>query len=108
VGSLYIALIARTGDERHERSSEIIRLARGLIHELEEKSKALERSSRQLRDALDQQADLHKENARLFGATAAREARLSQILRSTSDGLIFVGPGGRIEAANARARDLLR
>src|SRR5206468_901603 len=32
-GSLYIALIARTGDERHARSSEIIRLARGLIHE---------------------------------------------------------------------------
>jgi PAS domain S-box-containing protein len=107
VGSLYIALIARKGDERHARSSEIIRLARGLIHELEEKSKALERSSRQLHDALDQQADLHKENARLFGATEAREARLSQILHSTSDGIIFVGPDGRIEAANVRAGDLL-
>jgi PAS domain S-box-containing protein len=107
LGSLYIALIARTGDERHRRSSEIIRLARGLIHELEEKSKALERSSRQLHDALDQQADLHKENARLFGATEAREARLSQILHSTSDGIIFVGPDGRIEAANVRAGDLL-
>ncbi|HEX9368755.1 MAG TPA: ATP-binding protein, partial [Vicinamibacterales bacterium] len=107
VGSLYIALIARTGDERHQRSSEIIRLARGLIHELEEKSQALERSSRQLHDALDQQADLHKENARLFTATEAREARLSQILHSTSDGIIFVGPDGRIEAANVRAGDLL-
>ena len=106
-GSLYIAMIARTGDERHARSSEIIRLARGLIHELEEKSKALERSSRQLHDALDQQADLHKENARLFGATEAREARLSQILHSTSDGIIFVGQDGRIEAANVRAGDLL-
>jgi PAS domain S-box-containing protein len=106
-GSLYIALIARTGDERHQRSSEIIRLARGLIHELEEKSKALEQSSRQLHNALDQQADLHKENARLFGATEAREARLSQILHSTSDGIIFVGPDGRIEAANVRAGDLL-
>ena len=106
-GSLYIALIARTGDERHERSSEIIRLARGLINELEEKSKALERSSRQLHDALDQQADLHKENARLFGATEAREARLSQILHSTSDGIIFVGQDGRVEAANVRAGDLL-
>jgi two-component system, sensor histidine kinase len=107
LGSLYIALVAKTGDERHQRSSEIIRLARGLIHELEEKSKALERSSRQLHDALDQQADLHKENARLFGATEAREARLSQILHSTSDGIIFVGPDGRIEAANVRAGDLL-
>src|SRR6266540_312872 len=107
IGSLYIALVARTGDERYRRSSEIIRLARGLIHELEEKSGALERSSRQLHDALDQQADLHKENARLFGATEAREARLSQILHSTSDGIMFVGPDGRIEAANVRAGDLL-
>src|SRR5258708_5592877 len=107
LGSLYIALIARTGDDRHQRSSEIIRLARGLIHELEEKSKALERSSRQLHDALDQQAELHKENARLFGATEAREARLSQILHSTSDGIIFVGQDGRVEAANVRAGDLL-
>jgi len=107
IGSIYIAMIARAGDERHQRSSDIIRLARGLIRELEEKSKALERSSRQLHDALDQQADLHKENARLFSATEAREARLSQILHSTSDGIIFVGPDGRIEAANVRAGDLL-
>jgi two-component system, sensor histidine kinase len=107
VGSIYIAMIARAADERHQRSSEIIRLARALIRELEEKSKALERSSRQLHDALDQQADLHKENARLFTATEAREARLSQILHSTSDGIIFVGPDGRIEAANVRAGDLL-
>jgi PAS domain S-box-containing protein len=107
IGSLYIAMIARAADERHQRSNEIIRLARSLIRELEEKSKALERSSRQLHDALDQQADLHKENARLFSATEAREARLSQILHSTSDGIVFVGPDGRIEAANVRAGDLL-
>lgn len=106
-GSLYIALIARTGDVRHGRSSEIIRLARQLILELEDKSKALELSSVQLQQALDQQAALHKENARLFAATEAREARLSQILHSTSDGIIFVGPDGRIEAANVRAGDLL-
>ena len=61
----------------------------------------------QLQQALDQQAALHKENARLFAATEAREARLSQILHSTSDGIIFVGPDGRIEAANVRAGDLL-
>ena len=107
IGSIYIAVIARATDERHRRSSEIIRLGRSLIRELEEKSKALERSSQQLHDALDQQADLHKENARLFSATEAREARLSQILHSTSDGIIFVGPDGRIEAANVRAGDLL-
>jgi len=107
IGALYIAMIARKSDERHARSSEIIRLARGLIHQLEEKSAALERSSRQLRSALDHQADLHEENARLFSATEAREARLSQILQSTSDGIIFVAPDGRIEAANVRAGDLL-
>lgn len=107
VGALYIALIARTSDARHKRSTEIIRLARDLIHELAEKSAAVERSSRQLHDALDQQADLHKENARLFAATEAREARLSQILHSTSDGILFVAPDGRIEAANVRAGDLL-
>src|SRR5215471_15919815 len=107
IGSIYIAMIARPFDERHRRSSELIRLARGLIRELEDKSKALERSSRQLHDALDQQAGLHKENARLFTATEAREARLSQILHSTSDGIIFVGPDGRVEAANVRAGDLL-
>jgi PAS domain S-box-containing protein len=107
IGSLYIAMIARTGDERHRRSSEIIRLARGLIRELEDKSGALERSSRRLHEALDQQADLHRENARLFGATEAREAQLSQILHSTSDGIVFVAPDGRIEAANVRAGDLL-
>jgi PAS domain S-box-containing protein len=106
-GSVYVALTARTSEERQRRSAEMIRLSRGLIHELEEKSKALERSSRQLHDALDQQAELHQENARLFGATEAREARLSQILHSTSDGIIFVGQDGRIEAANVRAGDLL-
>src|SRR5216684_4508520 len=53
VGGLYITLTARAGDQRHQRSSAIIRLARGLIHELEEKSLALERSSQQLHDALD-------------------------------------------------------
>jgi PAS domain S-box-containing protein len=85
----------------------VIRLAKHLILELGEKSKALERSSKQLHDALDQQAALHKENARLFTATEAREARLAQILHSTSDGIIFIGPDARIEAANVRAGDLL-
>ena len=106
-GSLYTAMVARAADRRHQRSSEIIRLARGLIHDLDDKSQALERSSQQLHDALDQQAAQHKENARLFGATEAREARLSQILHATSDGIIFVGPDGRVEAANVRAGDLL-
>jgi PAS domain S-box-containing protein len=107
IGSVYIAMVALASDERHRRSTEVIRLARTLVKELEDKSKALERSSRQLHDALDQQTDLHRENARLFSATEAREVRLSQILHSTSDGILFVGPDGRVEAANMRAGDLL-
>jgi len=107
MSSLYMALIARTGEARHRRSSEVIRLAKHLILELGEKSRALERSSKQLHDALDQQAALHTENARLFSATEAREARLAQIFHSTSDGIIFIGPDAKVEAANIRAGDLL-
>jgi PAS domain S-box-containing protein len=95
------------GDERHQRSSEIIRVARELIHELEEEIKGarglLATAARRARSA----ADLHKENARLFGATEAREARLSQIRHSTSDGIVFVGAGGCFEAANVRAGEVL-
>jgi len=107
IGSLYIALIARTGDERHRRSAAVIRLARVLIRQLEDKSSALEDSAGRLHASFEQQEQLIKENARLFAATEAREARLSQILHSTSDGIIFVAPDGRIEAANVHAGDLL-
>jgi PAS domain S-box-containing protein len=106
-GSLYIAIIARTADERHERMSKVIRLARQLIGDLEQKSTALEASSAELRVALDQQARLAVENAELYGAAQREKARQSQIFDSTSDGIIFVSHDGQIEAANVRAGDLL-
>ena len=106
-GSLYVALIARSGDMRRQRSASVIRLARSLIRELEEKSSALEHSTNRLNASFEQQELLIKDNARLFSETEAREARLSQILQSTSDGIIFVTPDARVEAANVRAGDLL-
>ncbi len=105
-GSVYIALVARPGDVRHRRTAKVIRFARSLIRELERNAGALESSSAQLHRALDQQAQLAEDNARLYANAEAREARLEQILQSTSDGIIFVAPGGRIETANVRAGDL--
>ena len=106
-GSLYIAIIARTADERHARMSRVIRLARQLIGDLEQKSSAFEASSAELRTALDKQARLAVENAELYATAQREKARQSQIFDSTSDGIIFVSPDGRIEAANVRAGDLL-
>ena len=106
-GGLYIAMIARTSDERHRRASKAIRFARQLIGELEQKTEAVEASSRELRTALDRQARLAAENAELYSAAQREKARQSQIFESTSDGIIFVTPDGRIDAANIRAGDLL-
>ncbi|HEX6973028.1 MAG TPA: ATP-binding protein, partial [Vicinamibacterales bacterium] len=107
VGGLYISLIARTSDARHHRTTKAIRFARQLIGELEQKSATIEASSRELRTALEKQARLATENAALYAAAQREEARQSQIFDSTSDGIIFVTPDGRIDAANVRAGDLL-
>lgn len=106
-GGLYIALIARTSDARYQRTTKAIRFARQLIGELEQKGVAIEASSRELRSALDKHARLAAENAELYAAAQREKARQSQIFDSTSDGLIFVTPDGRIDAANIRAGDLL-
>jgi signal transduction histidine kinase/CheY-like chemotaxis protein len=107
VGGLYIALIARISDARHHRTTKAIRFARQLIGELEQKSATIEASSRELRTALDRQGRLAVENAELYATTQREKARQSQIFDSTSDGIIFVTPDGRIDAANVRAGDLL-
>lgn len=106
-GGLYIALIARSSDVRHQRTTKAMRFARQLIGELEQKSATIEASSRELRSALDKQARLAAENADLYAAAQREKARQSQIFDSTSDGIIFVTPDGRIDAANVRAGDLL-
>jgi len=106
-GGLYIALIARTSDARHQRTTKAMRFARQLIGELEQKSATIEASSRELRNALDKQARLAAENAEIYATAQREKARQSQIFDSTSDGIIFVTPDGRIDAANVRAGDLL-
>ncbi len=67
----------------------------------------------QLATALEEtrlQAESHaraQEATRLYEEMRAQQARLSQILDSTSDGIVLVGPGGGIDAANPRAAELL-
>lgn len=47
------------------------------------------------------------ENARLYEAARTQERRLEQILDSTSDGVVVLGPGGRVIRVNRRAGELL-
>jgi PAS domain S-box-containing protein len=47
------------------------------------------------------------ENAQLYEEAQAQRTRLGLIFDSTSDGIVLLGPDGRIEAANERAGELL-
>lgn len=106
-GALYIAFVGRAADERFKRTAKVIRLARQLIAELERKSEALETSSRELHSSVERQAKLAEENAELYATAQREKLRQTQILNSTSDGIIFVNHDGRIVASNVRAGDLL-
>ena len=104
---LYTSLVAVAADRRTKRMTQVIRLARQFVNELEQKSSALEESSRDLRQALDTQSRLANENAVLYTNAQSDRTRQQQIFNSTSDGILFVRRDGRIEAANVRAGDLL-
>lgn len=106
-GSLYTTLVASSADRRTRRMAGVIRLARRLVQELAQKTRALEASSRDLRESLEQQSRLADENASLYAAAERDRARQQQIFDSTSDGIIFVTRDGHVEAANVRAGDLL-
>jgi PAS domain S-box-containing protein len=106
-GGLYVALIARTSDARHQQSIRAIRLARKVIGDLEQRSRAIEATSRDLQSALDRQARLAVDNAGLYASAEREKARHAQIFDSASNGIIFAAPDGRIEAANLRAGELL-
>ena len=106
-GSLYTAMVARSADRRTTRMAQVIRLARQLVGELEQKSAALEASSRELRQSLDTQSRMAQENATLYASAQRDHSRQQQIFDSTSDGIIFVRRDGRIDAANLRAGELL-
>jgi GAF domain-containing protein/anti-sigma regulatory factor (Ser/Thr protein kinase) len=47
------------------------------------------------------------ESARLYDEARTQRERLTHILDGASDGIVFVGAGGRVEAANRRAAELL-
>jgi PAS domain S-box-containing protein len=106
-GSLYTAMVARSADRRTRRMAQVIRLARQLVGELEQKSAAVEASSRELRQSLETQSRMAQENATLYESAQRDRIRQQQIFDSTSDGIIFVRRDGRVEAANVRAGELL-
>jgi PAS domain S-box-containing protein len=47
------------------------------------------------------------QNASLYAESQTQRIQLTQILESTSDGVLFVGPDGRVQAANRRVGELL-
>jgi PAS domain S-box-containing protein len=53
------------------------------------------------------QHELAVDNARLYAESRRQQARLGQILDSTSDGIVLVDKGGIIVSANRRAGELL-
>ena len=107
LGSLYAALVARSADQRTHRMTQVIRFARQLVKDLEQKSDELEASTRELRQSVDTQSRLANENAMLYASAQRDRARQQQIFNSTTDGIIFVRRDGRVDAANVRAGDLL-
>ena len=106
-GGLYVAATAVTPHDRRRKMTTAIRVARDLVADLQEKSQALERSSLELRTALETQSRMARENAELYAIAQKERLRQTQIFDSTSDGIVFVSHDGRIEAANVRAGELL-
>jgi signal transduction histidine kinase len=60
-----------------------------------------------LLQAFADQAAIALQNANLYAESQTQRNHLTQILESTSDGVLFVGPDRRIQAANRHTGDLL-
>ena len=60
-----------------------------------------------LLQAFADQAAIALQNASLYAESQTQRIQLTQILESTSDGVLFVGPDGRVQAANNHAGELL-
>ena len=60
-----------------------------------------------LLQAFADQAAIALQNASLYAESQTQRVQLTQILESTSDGVLFVGPDGRVQAANRHAGELL-
>lgn len=74
---------------------------------LEEKNRELQATVEQLQESNAKQRELALDNARLYAQSKRQEARLEQILNSTSDGIMLVDGFGTIVTANRRAGELL-
>jgi len=106
-GSLYVVAVGQIAAQRQNRLVHAVRRARDVVGDLQHRTVAMEAASRDLRASAERQARLAAENEELYTVAQREKARQSQIFDSTSDGIIFVSPDGRIEAANVRAGDLL-
>ena len=84
-GSVYAALAARSAGRRTERMAQVIRLARQLVTELGAKSAALEASSRELKESLDNQSRLAEENSRLYAAAQRDHAKAEDASRAKGE-----------------------
>lgn len=60
----------------------------------------------QLLSTLANQAAIAIENARLYAEAQRQRAQVTQILESTSDGIVFLALDGRVRSANRRAAEL--
>ena len=60
-----------------------------------------------LLQAFADQAAIALQNASLYAESQTQRIQLTQILESTSDGVLFVGPDGCVQAANRHAGELL-
>jgi len=60
-----------------------------------------------LLQAFADQAAIALQNASLYAESQTQRIQLTQILESTSDGVLFVGPDGRVQAENHHAGELL-
>ena len=65
------------------------------------------RSEVVLLQAFADQAAIALQNASLYAESQTQRTQLMQILESTSDGVLFVGPDGLVQAANHHAAELL-
>ena len=84
-GSLYAALAARSAEGRTQRMAQVIRLALQLVTELGAKSEALEASSRELRESLDNQSRLARENSELYEAAQRDHAKAEDANRAKGE-----------------------
>ena len=60
-----------------------------------------------LLQAFADQAAIALQNASLYAESQTQRVQLTQILESTSDGVLFVGPDRRVQAANQHTGELL-